>query len=384
MRGIIPLLPLPLIGSAIFLGLFASANPLIGDALSGIDPGALDVIRLVFWAIILTAVWSVLRPRRVLLKDSDFAFELGHVPGFSAGSIFLSLVLFNALFALQNALDIAFLWSGAKLPTGMTLAEYAHRGAYPLIATALLAGLFVLIALRPQSETARMPAVRGLVILWVAQNIFLVGSTILRTLDYVDAYSLTILRSAALIWMGLVAIGLMLILWRMLAGKSASWLINMNAAAAGLALAGCSLADLGQVAADWNVRHARDVGGKGARLDMCYLATLGPSALVPVVELETRGPLPAAIADDVARTRVELLRHTLDMQSGGDWTWRNANRLNAVAAMIKGKQLRPVSGAWTMSMKCAAAAQPAPVETRTDSEAVADPDSEALTDGDAR
>ena len=116
-------------------------------------------------------------------------------------------------------------------PISVTLAAYAHRGAYPLIATALLAGVFVLVTLRPGSDTAAVPLIRRLVVLWVGQNVFLVASSILRTLDYVDAYSLTRLRVAALLWMALVAVGLSLILWRMLSGKSATWLINANALA---------------------------------------------------------------------------------------------------------------------------------------------------------
>src|SRR3546814_2069336 len=61
-------------------------------------------------------------------------------------------------------------WSGAALPGHVTLAEYAHRGAYTLIATALLAGLFVLVVLRPGEAATRSPRVRGLVVLWIAQN----------------------------------------------------------------------------------------------------------------------------------------------------------------------------------------------------------------------
>ena len=60
-----------------------------------------------------------------------------------------SLILFNVMFALQSALDLTYLWGGASLPNDMTYAYYAHRGAYPLIATALLAAGFVLIAMRP-------------------------------------------------------------------------------------------------------------------------------------------------------------------------------------------------------------------------------------------
>jgi hypothetical protein len=52
----------------------------------------------------------------------------------------------------------------------------------------------------------------------------------------VQAYSLTRLRIAALVWMGLVGLGLVLICWRMLRGKSGAWLINANAGAALLVL----------------------------------------------------------------------------------------------------------------------------------------------------
>ena len=134
--------------------------------------------------------------------------------------VIVALVAVILIFALQNGLDIAFLWSGARLPDGMTFAGYAHRGAYPLIATALLAGLFVLVTLRPGSPLAASATTRRLVYLWIGQNVLLVASTILRTLDYVDAYSLTRLRIAALVWMALVAAGLVLICWRIWARRS--------------------------------------------------------------------------------------------------------------------------------------------------------------------
>ena len=96
---------------------------------------------------------------------------------------------------LIDALDFL----GAPLPGDLTLAGYAHRGAYPLIATALLAALFVLVTLRPGSETARSRGIKVLVTLWIAQNLLLVASTMCRTFDYIESYSLTVLRIAALI-----------------------------------------------------------------------------------------------------------------------------------------------------------------------------------------
>jgi hypothetical protein len=328
-----PVLLLPLGGSLIFLLLFSMANPLIGNAFSRLDLfvllGGVSFTRFLFWVAATMAVWSLLRPRAAQLwpaRKDDWAFAL---PGVSLASVTLSLFAFNAVFALQNGLDVAFLWSGAPLPDGMTLAEYAHRGAYPLIATALLAGLFVLVILRPAADSGASALIRRLVYLWIAQNVLLVASTMLRTLDYVDAYSLTRLRIAALIWMALVAVGLVLICYRIWRRRSGAWLINANLAAALLVLAGCALVDLGAIAASWNVRHAREVGGPGSALDLCYLNHLGPSALLPLAELEGRR-LDPAFRERVAWSRNLILDRLETSQADWHgWTWRNARRLAA-------------------------------------------------------
>ena len=328
--GALPLVALPILGTALFLALFSAANPLIADAFARVDlvalAGGFSIVRLAFWMLAALAVWSFLRPPRVRLDPPRQGSGDLALPGVSPASVALSLAAFNAVFALQNGLDIAFLWSGAPLPGDLTLAEYAHRGAYPLIATALLAALFVLVALRPGSPSAESPLVRRLVYVWIAQNVVLVASTMLRTADYIEAYSLTRLRIAALVWMALVAIGLVLICVRLWRSKSGAWLINANLAVAVLALSACSVVDLGAVAAQWNVRHAREAGGRGVRLDLCYLNSLGPSALLPLVELESR-PIAPRFRERVSWTR-NLIMDRLATSQGDwhGWTFRNARR----------------------------------------------------------
>ena len=333
---------LPLIGSTIFLGLFAAANPLIEEVLSGVDLAAavtgLSFARIAFWIVAAMLAWSLVRPRLARLAPR-IAGEPLALPGFGSASITLSLIAFNLIFALENGLDLAFLWSGAQLPGGMNYAEYAHRGAYPLIATALLAGLFVLVALRPGSPLAQSATIRRLVYLWIAQNILLVASTILRTANYVEAYSLTELRIAALLWMGLVAVGLALICLRIWLRRSGAWLINANCGALALLLSGCAFVDLGSVAARWNVGHAREVGGPGVPLDLCYLNRLGPSALVALADLEAR-PLPPAFRDRVAWTRnLALDRLETEQADWRGWTWRNARRLDAARTRMAAHRL---------------------------------------------
>jgi Domain of unknown function (DUF4173) len=331
--GFVPALILPAIGGGIFLLLFAIANPIISTWLESFHiagPDGKTILRSAFWGAMAIGIWASLRPRRTRYGFTPMGDGDGTaIPGVSTASVTLSLILFNLMFAGQNALDIAFLWSGARLPEGMTLAGYAHSGAYPLIVTALLAGLFVIIATRKGTPMADNPLIKGLVLVWVAQNVFLVASSIERLMKYIDAYALTELRIAALLWMALVALGLILIAVRMMGGKSLSWLINACTGAALALVAGTSVFDLDEVAARWNVRNMDGAAG----LDLCYLHDQGESALLPLIALEAK-----LDATDSRRRTVTELRQVAETKVRNSqahwqsWTIRNARRLAQIPA----------------------------------------------------
>ncbi|PZU47358.1 MAG: DUF4173 domain-containing protein [Sphingomonas sp.] len=347
--AMLALMAVPVGGGAVFLWLFSAANPLIADALSNLRiswPDFDQLLRLLFWGMVLILAWAYMRPAPVRMAVREVgATTQAALPGFSHRSVLLSLTLFNVLFALQNGLDILYLWSGVPLPPGVTLAEYAHRGAYLLIFTALLAGLFVLLAFRPRSDMVRERPLRMLVMLWVGQNLLLVASSMLRTIDYIEAYSLTVLRISALLWMGLVAVGLVLICWRVMAGHGNRWLINSNAAAVFALLTFCSLIDLGEVAARWNVRHAREMGGSGPWLDLCYLNRLGASSLRPMAHMaEAAGK--GAFEDRVRFVWSEVHQRTIREQQSVYWSFRNQRRLDAVKGVQVALPAPLPPGAW--------------------------------------
>jgi hypothetical protein len=112
----------------------------------------------------LITIWASLRPSPYTTGPSRFGDRsIGTVFEPGAVTLILSLVTFNTIFAVENVLDTVFLWRGAGRPSGVTMADYAHRGAYSLIVTALLAGVFVLLALRLGSAAAARTRVRRLV-----------------------------------------------------------------------------------------------------------------------------------------------------------------------------------------------------------------------------
>jgi hypothetical protein len=155
---------IPVLLTAIFVGLFAAANPLIEKWVYLLNPKlVLDYVsigRSLFWMLMLALVWPFIHVRwrrKVLapppLPTDDVEQESAPAPAraefLGASTILRSLILFNLLFAMQSALDAIYLWGHVALPADLTYAGYAHRGAYPLIVTALLAAAFVLVAMRP-------------------------------------------------------------------------------------------------------------------------------------------------------------------------------------------------------------------------------------------
>lgn len=349
---------LPVGLGAVFVLLFGIANPVVERWLDMIELWRLlellSVPRIAFWLLVLVAVWGFLRPRVSWFQRPRPVIALigpmrptptksSHPLGeavFGEAAILRALIVFNALFAVETVLDIAYLWGGVALPEGMTYAAYAHRGAYPLIITALLAAAFVLGATRDGSTAADNGLIRALIYVWTAQNVLLVISSILRLDLYVGVYSLTYWRVAAFIWMALVAAGLVLIIARIALGRSNDWLLSVNLLTASVTLYVCGFINFASVIASWNVDHRPQPGDTTLCLDTWYLTQLGPQA-IPAIDrlLGTPDGRAANWAVWMARTRGDLAAaHALRMQDWRAWTfrdWRLMRYLDQHPAIIR-------------------------------------------------
>ncbi len=282
---------IPVLFGGVFLFLFATANPIIDSWFARLAelvrdafmilPAVPAISRVLVWCSVLIVAWAILRARRAKRRipvasrpvSGRELVRLDHTP-----LILRCLALFNAVFAVQSALDVAYLWGSLALPPGLTYASYAHRSAYPLVATALLAALFVLVCFRPDGALQSLPSARRLVFAWLGQNVFLVVCALWRLHLYVDAYSLTLWRVTAVVWMALVACGVILIGWRISRGRSNRWLINANALTLAAMLGLLCFIDVRGLIAWHNVTRCREAGGSAAPIDLHYLEELGPAA----------------------------------------------------------------------------------------------------------
>lgn len=280
------LLALPTLAVVVLGFLLVIANPRIEQMLRPLFQTDLRslVDVLVFSAVAALLIWPFvahqqLQPAPALPRGQ------GPIRGgalVNAGSITLSLVLLNLVMAVQTLSDLLYLWLSHQPPRGMTLAEYAHRGAYPLVVTALLAGLFAMLS-RPFA-TGR--AVRLLLAVWVVQNIALVVSAAARLDFYVRDYGLTPLRVQAAVWMLLVAGGLLLTLWQVFRRRTNGWLFARIYLMALTVLYGCTFVNAGAMIADVNL--TRSESGQGlSGPDRGRICALRPDAAHVIRHHET-------------------------------------------------------------------------------------------------
>lgn len=327
---------LPLLSIGIFTTLFTQANALLSQWTNLIEFGFLwrniSIARVCFWGWMFCIAWIFIRPRisHYLPKAKPVNATTNNKPNtpldwlFSYDAVLRALIVCNGMFLFQTGTDMIYLWGGVTLPEGVSHAEYAQRGAYPLIFTVLLAAAFVLIALRKGSPTEKSTVIHGLIYAWIGQNILLVCSAMLRLKLYVDVYSLTQLRLAAFIWMATICGGLTLIIIRMVKQRSSTWLINWNTILSLYVLYLCSATDMNKIIADYNVAHCRETTHNGAFIDMQYMSRLGTSALPA---LQTLLPHLSDRSERYVKVKnlITTLSEEMDYQESNwrAWTWRN-------------------------------------------------------------
>jgi hypothetical protein len=326
----------------VFAALFGTANPIIGNWSGRAWRWLFELLshivflpapmRVALWLNLVAASWLVLRVHNIRAKAIAVAVPGERPRAQRLTFIVRCLAVFNAIFAAQTFLDVYYLWGGMALPKGMTYASYAHHGAYPLMATALLAATFVLICFRRGGAATASPWSRYLVFAWLIQNVFLVISALWRLHLYVDVYSLTLWRVTAAVWMMLVAIGLVLIGWRIIVDRNGRWLINANACCLVIMLGAISAVDIRGAIAWHNVTGCREAGGTAAAIDLDYLADLGIKAAPALTWLSHH------CSDVKAAQRASALADKQKMELNlmlGDWRcwtlarWRISHSLDS-------------------------------------------------------
>ncbi|GGX41435.1 hypothetical protein GCM10007385_06230 [Tateyamaria omphalii] len=323
MRSLVMTWGVPAGTSLVFALLILAANPVLDSWVSGItalELPAPDWWRVWFWLFLAAAIWPALvtwRMRERLRAREPRRATVRREGVINAGSVARSLIAFNALFAVQTGMDVLFLYGDAGLPDGISPAAYAHRGAYPLLVTALFAGLFAVVA-RPY--LAGRPVLRWLMLIWLAQTMALVVASVWRLDIYVDAFGLTRLRLAAYIWMGLVAAGLGIVVWQIWRDKPAAWMMLRSGVMGAVVLYLCTFVSFDAAVARHNLSHP-------VHQDMFMLCQLSEDVIPALASTFGHNWQAACVSE-------YMQPHLFQPDDWREWGFRNWRTRNSLASML--------------------------------------------------
>ncbi len=236
-----------------------------------------------------------------------------------------------SLFALFLLLQLSYFFGnlGAMRGSGMTYAEYVHRGFGELTVVASLATL-LLVALDHRAEPGpRDGAVRIASVALVALVQLLLDSAFHRIMLYERAYGYTTLRLYAQTYMIVVSLALICLgaeIWR---GLDVRRLARVVAVLAGIALSGLTW---------WN--HEAWIAGRNLdryrtqnTIDVLYLARgLSPNAVptlvraLPSLDRKTAADLRGCLALEYANGHALATRHWYE------WSWRRSAAREVLAS----------------------------------------------------
>lgn len=140
----------------------------------------------------------------------------------------LVLLVVNAVFLLNNTVDVVHMWLKMELPQGVHYAQYLHQGVGALTLAVVIAALVMSVLFQQRGQVANSVWARRLAYLWIAQCLVLVAGVLGRLYLYIDAFWLTPKRIYVGFFLLLVVAGYVMLARFVSGKKSFGWLMRGN------------------------------------------------------------------------------------------------------------------------------------------------------------
>jgi two-component system, OmpR family, sensor histidine kinase BaeS len=328
---------------ALFFVLLAQADTTLEDwrtAMATMLQSLEFLPRLVFWTLccvlLLGRLGLATHPARTAATAAAQSMPTPRADATERGIVLAGV---DAVFGLFLLLQLPRLLtnSGARVGSGVTYAEAVHRGFGEITCVVSLAALLVCALDRYALRGRHENRIRLLTGVLLGESLLMLASAAARLLAYQEAYGYSVLRVYVQVYLGLAALGLMLLGREALGVVQPRRLVTRVAAAAFLAFAALSFVNVPAWVATHNIERRLE----GRNLDVPYLTdSLGPDA-VPAVEKQLPR-LGAADRQGVLCTygRSKYLQRLRTLPPDRWFEW-NLRRRSAIAALQRMAAMTP-------------------------------------------
>jgi hypothetical protein len=244
----------------------------------------------------------------------------------------LLLVMVNLMLLALNLIDIQYIWINFKIPEGVSLTEMVHQGTEWLIASIILSMLVLIWLFRAnQNFYSRSGILKILAYTWIAQNMILTISLLLRNNQYIAWHALAYKRLGVYVFIFLTFCGLVSMIIKISKAKSFFFLLRVNSWIAYFVLSLICLVNWDVFIARYNIHS-----NTGAGLDTDFLLELSPKVLPYIYQdwdhvAEQIKAHPVDSFNHLTYKTPEEFREALDkrrdryLATHSEYTWRSYN-----------------------------------------------------------
>lgn len=282
---------IPIVLILIFFFIYKSANPLFEKFTEKINLDFISGEWLLFTLGGFLMVYGYIRHQRIQVIDNwennlplDLSNTKSAIPKWNEKSAAILLfVCLNVMLVFINLLDVNYLYLGTGLPEGVSHKTFVHNGVGMLILSIVLAISIIMYFFRGGLNfNEKNKSVKFLVYLWIAQNIMMVVSTMIRNNIYVNDYLLTYKRIGVYCWLFMAALGLIVTFVKIWKIKTNWYLFKTNSLIAYIVLVVAAGLDWDKYISDYNISHSKSL----SQLDKRYLVSLSETNIPQLLALK--------------------------------------------------------------------------------------------------
>ncbi len=300
----IRLLFIPLLFFFIFYFIFKIANPVFHDITREFGQDLADFIERVFKDISFVRIMFILSGAYIISSilfnwnlhdilewESSYSDRITRIrrtvrnTAFNTVSLIneykialIMIIAVNLLLLVVNAIDIRLLWLNFDYAQAGRLAEMVHEGTYMLIFSILLSMAILIYYFRGNLNfLGRNKLLKIAAMVWIAQNVILAISVILRCYYYIHEHGLGYKRIGVIVFLILTFIGLFTLYRKIVMQKSKFYLARVNSWSFYAMLIALAAVNWDLVIVQYNLQHPNlNVYGK---IDIGFIISRSDHAL---------------------------------------------------------------------------------------------------------